>query len=56
MTQFQLEQTVDLLWEHLPKDPEHKDRRVTGWGTKTNVGLFLCIERIVKEKESTTNA
>jgi hypothetical protein len=37
---------IDLLWDSLKRDPEHKDRRQTGWGTKTKTGLIACIERI----------
>jgi hypothetical protein len=44
-TQMEREVT-ELLWDYLPKDPEHKDRRKTGWGTKTKIGLVACIERI----------
>lgn len=41
------EQLIDLLWNHLKRDPEHKDRRRTGYGTKTMGGLAACIRRIV---------
>lgn len=41
---------VDLLWEYLKKDPEHKDRRQTAWGTKTQYGLARCIEAIYSEQ------
>jgi hypothetical protein len=37
---------VELLWDSLRRDPEHKDRRVTNWGTKTMVGLAASIRRI----------
>ncbi len=46
MTDEQQSAIVELLWDYLKKDPEHKDRRQTGWGTKTKVGLCACIERI----------
>ena len=36
----------ELLWDSLHRDPEHPDRRRTGWGTKTLPGLIACIERI----------
>jgi hypothetical protein len=39
---------LDLLWDSLKRDPEHKDRRQTGWGTKTRVGLIACIDRLTK--------
>ena len=38
-----------LLWDCLPKDREHPDRRRTGWGTKTLRGLRLSLERILNE-------
>ena len=41
----------DLLWPSLQRDPEHKDRRRTGFGTKTITGLAASIERIMKETE-----
>lgn len=43
---------TDLLWEYLPKDKEHEDRRQTGWGTKTKTGLRLSIARIMSDKVS----
>lgn len=39
---------INLLWNSLGQDPEHKDRRQTTWGTKTKEGLIACIERIVE--------
>lgn len=33
----------------LRKDPEHKDRYQTTWGTKTALGIFLVVERIIQE-------
>lgn len=36
---------IPLLWDYLKRDPEHKDRRQTGWGTKTKQGLVASIER-----------
>ncbi len=33
----------------LHKDPEHKDRWQTGWGTKTNAGLARTNLRILEE-------
>lgn len=52
MNQKQEEQIIALLWESLKRDPEHKDRRQTGWGTKTKVGLIACIRRILEEGKS----
>ena len=43
------EKIIELLWDSLKRDPEHKDRRQTGWGTKTKQGLVACIYRINKE-------
>jgi hypothetical protein len=40
---------VDLLWDFLKRDTEHKDRRHTGFGTKTKIGLVASIERIIDE-------
>ena len=51
MTKRQEAAFLDLLWESLRKDAEHKDRRRTGWGTKTQIGLLACIDRIMTEKE-----
>jgi hypothetical protein len=33
----------------LKKDPEHKDRFQTTWGTKTALGVFATVHRIVVE-------
>jgi hypothetical protein len=49
MTEKQKEAILELLWDYLKKDPKHKDRVKTGWGTKTKIGLANCIERIVVE-------
>lgn len=40
---------IDFIWDYLPKDPEHSDRRVTGWGTKTKKGLDACLRRYIEE-------
>jgi len=40
-----------FVWDNLPKDSEHSDRRATPWGTKTRLGFARCIIRIVKEAE-----
>lgn len=34
---------------HLKRDKEHRDRWQTGWGTKTNTGLYLTINRMIQE-------
>ncbi len=44
------EMADELLWDFLLSDPEHKDRRRTGYGTKTLKGLTACIVRIIKEE------
>lgn len=48
MTKAQQDAIIALLWESLKRDSEHKDRRQTGWGTKTKQGLIACVERIAK--------
>jgi hypothetical protein len=40
---------LGLLWDSLKRDPDHKDRRQTGFGTKTKEGLVACIEGCIKE-------
>ena len=52
MTQGQESQILELLWDSMKRDPEHKDRVRTGWGTKTKTGLVACIERIMREEVS----
>lgn len=42
----QEQEIINLLWESLKRDPEHKDRRQTAWGTKTQAGLVACLNRI----------
>lgn len=49
MSEKQQKAIIELLWASLKRDPEHKDRRQTGWGTKTKQGLIACIERIAAE-------
>lgn len=39
-------QIIDLLWDSLKRDPEHKDRRQTGWGSKTKQGLIASLNAI----------
>lgn len=36
---------------HLKHDREHPDRYQTDWGTKTDLGLFRMIERIILDGE-----
>ena len=40
---------VEMLWDYLKRDPEHKDRVQTAWGTKTRQGLVFSVARIMKE-------
>ena len=40
---------VDLLWDSMKKDPDHKDRVRTSYGTKTKYGLARTIEAIFQE-------
>ena len=46
LEELRAETIFDLLWDYLKRDPDHKDRRQTGWGTKTKVGLVACLDRI----------
>lgn len=39
-----------LLWPYLKRDSGHKDRRQTGYGTKTQTGLLTSLESIVSPK------
>jgi hypothetical protein len=43
---FTSEQIADVFWNYLKKDPEHKDRRMTAWGSKTKLGLALTVKRL----------
>jgi len=47
------EKVVELLWDSLKRDRSSRgnDRRLTGWGTKTQDGLVACIEEITKQPE-----
>lgn len=45
------DQLVDLLWSYMKKDPEHKDRVQTGWGTKTQIGLGLTVKRFASDSK-----
>jgi len=47
---------VAMLWDYLKRDPEHKDRRMTAWGTKTKQGLVLSVERAIKDAGAKTGA
>lgn len=49
-TDLQNKAVVNLLWDSLKRDPEHTDRRETGWGTKTKEGLAACVERIADNR------
>ena len=51
MSEKQIEAIAALLWDYLKKDPEHKDRRQTGWGTKTKLGLALSVQAALRESE-----
>ena len=51
MTNSQQKALLELLWSSMKRDSEHKDRVRTGWGTKTQTGLLLCIERIMSSPE-----
>lgn len=49
MTETQKTELLTLLWDSMKRDPEHKDRVRTGWGTKTQTGLLACVERIMRD-------
>jgi len=53
-TQEQRDKIIALLWDSLKRDPEHHDRKQTGWGTKTQKGLIACLESIVTAGQSTS--
>lgn len=40
---------IELLWDSMKRDKEHKDCVRTGWGTKTKTGLVASIERIFSD-------
>ena len=37
---------IDAFWDALPKVLAHPDRRYTGWGSKTKVGLVATVKRL----------
>ena len=39
---------IDALWHSLPKVAGHPDRRMTGWGSKTKIGLIATVKRLGK--------
>jgi hypothetical protein len=41
-----------LLWDYLRKDSEHKNRRQTGVGTKTKLGLLRTIKHTIATASS----
>ena len=43
------DEAAEVFWDYLKRDPEHSDRRMTAWGSKTKLGLALTIRRIAKE-------
>lgn len=49
MNAYETHPLVELLWNSMKRDPQHKDRVQTGYGTKTKQGLVLSIARIMKE-------
>ena len=49
LTEQQKSDLLALLWDSMKRDPEHKDRVRTGWGTKTQQGLIASIERIFND-------
>jgi len=53
-TQEQRDEIITLLWDSLKRDPEHRDRKQTGRGTKTQKDLIACLESIVTSGQSTS--
>jgi len=51
LTPWQQRELIELLWQSLKQDSEHKDRKQTGYGTKTQTGLLASIESIMNRKE-----
>lgn len=47
---------IDLLWDYMKRDPEHRDRVRTGIGTKTKMGLAASVERIFEDENCATNS
>ncbi len=47
---------LDLLWESLKRDPDHADRKQTGYGTKTQTGLLACLRAIYHEDDAAHTA
>ena len=47
MSEAQVNAVIELLWDYMKRDPEHRDRVQTGWGTKTREGLVACVQRAV---------
>jgi hypothetical protein len=45
---FTTEEVADVFWYYLKRDPDHKDRRLTAWGSKTKLGLAETIKRLGK--------
>ena len=54
MTLEQEDQIIVFLWDSLKRDPEHKDRRQTGWGTYTKKGLLACLDRLNRAEDRDT--
>lgn len=46
--QEQDEHLINLLWDYLAQDPDHKDRVQTAYGTKTRQGLAASIRRCLE--------
>lgn len=43
------EEVIELVWRHMPKDPEHDDRVLTDVGSKTKLGLVRVIRTLLEE-------
>jgi len=50
----QEELLLALLWDSLKVTHRRADRRKTGWGDKSEIGLLACIENILEETGNAT--
>ena len=46
---------IALLWDYLKPAMDHSDRVQTAWGTKTQRGLAMTLERIYTDPVETIN-
>jgi len=43
---FTDDEIAEVFWDCLKRDPDHKDRRMTTWGSKTRQGLAATVRRL----------